>query len=780
MGQYQGLGGQHPLTEAKIEDNIAKALEELRLLPRDRWNVKATAEKYYIPRGTLRYRIDHAAWLGNPKPVTEIHTHPSNRTILPLAIEKALYDHICSMADIGFAMDWTDIKLLARRIACDMVIPDFKASKGWLRRFKARYPSIRRRLCENFDNLRAGGMNPTMVTKYFDLLQSARDKVKALSGGIALTPDRIHNMDETGFDRGLDNRWAVAPAHKRPPRCIEGVQSFHVTMVNCITASGTPCDPIFILPAKRKPKLSENKLAPDGRLKGVNGERTAYCISESGFLTMDIWEECIVPFLCQEISHANRGNDGSLWNLLILDGVGAHTMSPKGLKYFWDNKIYVIKMPAHTSADLQPLDKAVFHAVKAEARGMMRSYILDSSIYNGVLDPWDIAHIFERSWFARATESNIRSGFRSCGIEPLNMAWVFENDDKFKTSIAFMQDLPDDRHQLSPQVFAKANNERFGLPMLAIQSIMRFACDETTASCCKIVCKTVRCFALQNLAQSGKVTATAPAGPTPSRPLKYQAATIEEALKLHEINSCPNILKRVLDDDRTIDSLCNEIRSTQNQDLVQRDIQNIKRFLLMGLGMGVAVLQHYKTPLLLSKAEGVLSEQRNKRRRTNAIGERESMPLALNEPSRTDALQVVRDERTAQESEKVVRKRSRTKRFLEEKPLVDAIRSAGIIGWSADEHESFQRQRLLTRTDITRFIRHKEQHERFRVETGTALSTATREVLARFALSHLSDQVSPTIRNSGTVAAVVSSFIAPQRTQRRGFVGESECSCKAV
>ena len=107
------------------------------------------------------------------------------------------------MAEIGFALDRRAICDLARRLATELRLTSFKASRGWYRRYLARFPELRTRIAQNFDRLRAGGMNKNKVVQYFNLLQKARFRIQQLSGldvGAEITPNRIWNLDEVGFE----------------------------------------------------------------------------------------------------------------------------------------------------------------------------------------------------------------------------------------------------------------------------------------------------------------------------------------------------------------------------------------------------------------------------------------------------------------------------------------------------------------------------------------------------------------------------------------------------
>src|SRR3546814_13823097 len=122
--------------------------------------------------------------------------------------------------------------------------------------------------------------------------------------------------------------------------------------------------------------------------------------------------------MCGQIRRAHKDHQ---WCVLVLDGVGTHVMCPKAMQTFLDSKILVVKMAPHTSADLQPLDRSVFHPVKSAARKGVRRYLLETG--GKILDPWELPAVLQDAWVERATAANICSGFRSCGILPFQISW---------------------------------------------------------------------------------------------------------------------------------------------------------------------------------------------------------------------------------------------------------------------------------------------------------------------------------------------------------------------
>src|SRR3546814_16384431 len=73
----------------------------------------------------------------------------------------------------------------------------------------------------------------------------------------------------------------------------------HLTMVSCVSAAGRALAPYFIVAAKKKPAERENKLV-NGHLRGVSSQ-TRFGVTESGFLTTALWEESVVPGMCEQM-----------------------------------------------------------------------------------------------------------------------------------------------------------------------------------------------------------------------------------------------------------------------------------------------------------------------------------------------------------------------------------------------------------------------------------------------------------------------------------------------
>src|SRR5690606_32706173 len=152
-----------------------------------------------VPRSTLRYRIAQRA-SGRPQ-----QQSMRTSTALPPTIQRAIRNHDEVMDPPGFPLGSQDLSRLARHMAQDSGLKDVAASKGWLRRFKVRFPTLKRRICEPFDSLRASATNSEQVTRYFNLLAYTFGRITELSDGVEPDARRIFNLDEVGFDRMIDS-----------------------------------------------------------------------------------------------------------------------------------------------------------------------------------------------------------------------------------------------------------------------------------------------------------------------------------------------------------------------------------------------------------------------------------------------------------------------------------------------------------------------------------------------------------------------------------------------
>lgn len=106
------------------------------------------------------------------------------------------------------------------------------------------------------------------------------------------------------------------------------------------------------------------------------------------------------------------------WFILFVDGLDSHIMYPEALKLFLDAKIWVLKMPSHTSHILQPLDLGFFRWEKEEFKLFLRDFCIDYPFEE--LDVWDTVYCAITASIAIAIKmrKQIRYTFERANIYP--------------------------------------------------------------------------------------------------------------------------------------------------------------------------------------------------------------------------------------------------------------------------------------------------------------------------------------------------------------------------
>ena len=103
--------------------------------------------------------------------------------------------------------------------------------------------------------------------------------------------------------------------------------------------------------------------------------------------------------------------------LLILDGHSSH-ISIEVIEFARSNDVHMLCIPAHTTHILQPLDVGVFKSFKSYYYKACKKELADHP--NRVITTEQIAGLVGRAWPQSLTPVNIMSGFKKCGIYPLN------------------------------------------------------------------------------------------------------------------------------------------------------------------------------------------------------------------------------------------------------------------------------------------------------------------------------------------------------------------------
>ena len=230
-----------------------------------------------------------------------------SKQAIPQEVEQRLHDHILKLADLGFGIDWMDVRLLATKLATCAGVENFVAGGGWVDGFKAWYPDLARLRTGALERNRMGALNPDLIGSFFELLGESIDRVEELSGGSPITLDRILNVDEIGFTLNMPTGYVISRKSSRHAHAATGNSRDHVSVASTIRADGTYLPHFFILAGKRV--KAEHTI--DGRIRGTPVGST-FQLTAKGYMTDDGYDK-YVDHLIRHQSNEEMPRFGHCW-----------------------------------------------------------------------------------------------------------------------------------------------------------------------------------------------------------------------------------------------------------------------------------------------------------------------------------------------------------------------------------------------------------------------------------------------------------------------------------
>ena len=290
---------------------------------------------------------------------------------------------------------------------------------SWLERFKNRHIELNGIWTRQIENARFQAANYDSVQLWFDA-------VKELAIQHQYPPERIYNMDESGFAVGdsQSSRALVNVREKSSWKVISGRQEW-ITAIECVNAAGEAIPPMIIFKAKYTNTAWIPAYAPsDWRWSTSNSGWTS---DSHGF-----------EWLSTLFEPKTRLEDPAARRLLIMDGHGSH-ITANLIAFCMQTSIDLLILPSHSSHLLQPLDISIFaplkQALASETDARCR---LDSGRIPRV--EWTEMYIKAR---AKAfTQSNILSGWKISGLVPLEPMRVLEKLSTRPDSTAISPSTP--------------------------------------------------------------------------------------------------------------------------------------------------------------------------------------------------------------------------------------------------------------------------------------------------------------------------------------------------
>jgi hypothetical protein len=364
-------------------------------------SIREAARAFKLPPTTLRDRMS-------------IRTSRSNanehRQILSNAEEWTLVRWITRLTTTGFpaspalAIQMAE-EIRQNRFQLSKTPPSYlrPIGKSWLDRFRTRHPEIQGVWTRKIESARYKALSVEVVKTWFEA-------VTELCLQYQYTPDRIYNMDESGFAVGdsQSSRALVNIREQSSWKVINGRQEW-ITAIECVSAAGVAIPPLIIFKAKHtNTAWIPQDTPPDWR----------FSTSNSGWTS----DSHAYEWLTSVFEPTTRPEDPNLHRLLIMDGHGSH-ITANVIAHCMEHAIDLLIMPPHTSHKLQPLDVSVFSPLK---RALAAETDAASRVDSGRIQRVDWTTMYIRARERALISANIQSGWKATGLEPLSPITVLE------------------------------------------------------------------------------------------------------------------------------------------------------------------------------------------------------------------------------------------------------------------------------------------------------------------------------------------------------------------
>ena len=360
-------------------------------------SIRKALSHFGVPKSTIGDRISGKH---------ELHVRNGWPPHIPDKIEQKIVDAVKMAARRGIGLTRKQIlaktSTLCTRMKISSSYTTFKAGKDWWEGVRRRHPDLVIRKPEKLASTRARMMNREVINKYFNDLRTIVDGLN-----IQDKPHLTWNCDEMGKNFEHDPVWIVAEKGVKICLSKTSSKSNNMTIMACVNASGRRMPPMFITKGKTSRSLHgfNTSSAPVG---------TRWCYQQNGWIDDGIGEKWFTEVFL-EYCGAERPH------LLILDGHSSHESLDILMKAMEEN-IHILALPPHTTHALQPLDKAVFGPLNHAYNEVCSAYLQENALHQ--INKWTIPALFRQAWDKAVTGANIRSGFRSCGIYPLDSSVI--------------------------------------------------------------------------------------------------------------------------------------------------------------------------------------------------------------------------------------------------------------------------------------------------------------------------------------------------------------------
>ncbi|XP_046662934.1 MFS-type transporter clz9-like [Homalodisca vitripennis] len=235
--------------------------------------------------------------------------------------------------------------------------------------------------------------DPFLIYNFYDLVEK---NIKDLA--LEDKPNHIYNLEKSSFRSDPSRVKLLSGVGQKAHRTQEGTGRDNTTVLACCNAAGLVTSPLIIFQGANLWSTWKGE-------KDLSG--TFYACSQNSWMTSEIVHDYFKQF-------SKIVKERPL--LFIFDGHMTH-LDVATAEYARENQITIIKLPAHTSDVLRPLDKSCFKTFKY----VWDQHLLQWYRQNQIKMLKDeFVDMLCKVWNTGLTPKNVKTGFESTGIFPFD------------------------------------------------------------------------------------------------------------------------------------------------------------------------------------------------------------------------------------------------------------------------------------------------------------------------------------------------------------------------
>jgi hypothetical protein len=376
----KGAGGRYTAEQLKqAKDEVLSC----------RMSLKKAAKFYNIPRTTLMDQTKKQRTF-RESPAVTLGRAPD----LPPDVEQSMANSLKVMEKWGMGLTKQQfLDEVQKHVSMNKISTRFtnnRPGEDWWFGFKKRN-NISLKKPERLENLRAVQQaDPFIILGFYDLLQKTAEELDILD-----KPECWFNLDETSFCRDPGSLKIAGAKGSPATRRTGGNGRDNTTVLACVNASGEKLPPLVVFSGKN---------TWSSWLPVQDHPDACFSATKKGWMTADLFYNWFRDVFLPQVKEKA---------LLILDGHGSH-LSLALAKLASEKNVTILKLPAHASHVLQPLDRVIFKGLKSSYEQKLVNW--QRAHPGDVLSRPGLVKILCQIWETYLTPSLIQKSFQATGI----------------------------------------------------------------------------------------------------------------------------------------------------------------------------------------------------------------------------------------------------------------------------------------------------------------------------------------------------------------------------